>query len=517
MQINFQKESMDISELRANHTETLLVEGDVIVPDIKPDMKEILLTEATAVLTEQTFSSGKLSIAGIVMGTILYIPDQEEKTPKQIETKFDFKDVLDLGITEPLEISGKAGVEHIEFSLLNSRKLNMKVAVSVSVKGYQKRELTLLTGTEETCPLQVRKKQISAYQVLSDRAEDFVVTETLEIPGVKPDIDEIIKLSAKAFKGDCRIMSGKILLKGALVIQTLYSSIQKENGIESIEHEIPFSEMIDIDGLEDDCLCNVSYEVKEVFYTVREDINGETRVISLDVVLRGHITASRNRIVNVVDDCYSTEGKEIVSRETLCLDELLSEGVSHLSLKEILTVPETEPGISGVYNLECKPRVTELTVEGEILKIRGRLATFVLYGSAEESRPMSSLVREFDFEHAIPVDGADENTLYECGVTDQSISFTFNAASEIELRCSLEFYTKAVRKREMYLVSGCEIQHEETEKEPARGLIIYFARRGDTLWDVAKRYKMEQKRIMEMNQMDDEIILAGQKLLIPGR
>ncbi len=515
MQIDFQKEAINVSEMKANQSVTLLVEGDVIVPDIKPDIKEILLTEASAVITNQNYADGKLNIAGVASVKILYIPEGEGAGPKSIDTKFDFKDALEFPDDEGLEISARALTEHIEFSLINSRKLNVKLVVSVSARGYHRQELTLLTGAAEDSPVEVRTRQISAYQVVADTARELVVTEALEIPSAKPDADEIIKLDVKAVKGDCKIMSGKILLKGALVINSLYAGIDPEAGVQCMEHELPFSEIVDIEGLGEDCLCNVTYEVKDIFYTLKEDLNGDPRVISLDVLLRANIMASKTQEVTVIDDCYSTKGRAEISRRRVVMDELLCEGVSHLSLKEILTIPEEAPAAGAVFSLRCKPKVQELQVVDEKLVIRGKLIAFVLYGGAEADASMCSTVGEFDFEHSVPADGANEGVFCECGVTDQSVSFTLNAASEIELRCVLEFYTRAVKKMELDIISGCELIEDEPEAEPARGLVIYFAQRGDSLWDIAKRYRTGMDKIKQLNQMDSGQILAGQKILIP--
>ncbi|MGN1059056.1 MAG: SPOCS domain-containing protein [Clostridia bacterium] len=515
MQIDFKKEIIPLSEMKWNQSATLLVEGDVIVPDIKPDIKEILLAEANAAITGKDCTEGKLNITGTAAIRILYIPDAEGTGPKSIETKFDFKDSLDMPAEEMPEISVKAATEHIEFSLINSRKLNMKVVVSVTARGYNKRELTLLTDVAENAPLKIRKKPLAAYQIVADAPRDIVITEALEVPSTKPDIDEIIKLDAKAARGDCKIMSGKILLKGSLMINTLYNGMDAEAGIQHMEHELSFSEMADIDGLNDDCLCNVTYSVKNVYYTLKEDMNGDPRIISLDVVLRADIMASRIQDVQVIDDCYSTVGEAALQSEHIRLDELLSEGVSHESIKEILTIPEGVPAAGAVYSLQCKPKVQEIQIAGEKMIIRGKLAAFVLYGCADAENPMYSLVGEFDFEHAVPVDGLDENAVCECSVTEQGVSFTLNAASEIELRCVLEFYTRAMKKTDLELMTGCEVSEEETEAV-RRGMVIYFAQQGDSLWDIAKRYKTDQDKIMHLNKMEQPQVLPGQKILIPG-
>ncbi len=513
MQIDFQKEHTYLSEMKMGQSASLLVEGDIIVPDIKPDIREILLTEANAVVSSYHYENGVLSFTGTANVKILYLPE-EGNCPKCIETKFDFKDNFDFPEGEGLSFNVKGTTEHIEFSLINSRKMNVKLVVSVSVRAFRVQEKNLVCDVPASCPLKVRKKPLEIYQLLADTVRELVVSDEIEVPGAKPDVGEIIKIDAKAVKGDCKIMSSKMLLKGALSLRTLYQSLGGDDGVQSMEHEIPFSEVIDLEGVGEDCLCHVAYQVKDLYYTLKENQSGAPRLISLDVILRAEILASKTRSFSVVDDCYSVSGRAEIKRENFVLDEVLCEGVSHQTVKEILALPENAPEVGAVYRLECKPKIQEIAIENGKLLAKGKLIAFVLYGSVEGEEPMYSLVGEFDFTHTVPADGATEDVFCECAVTDQNVSFVLNGGAEIELRCMLEFYTRAVKKQEISLITGCELQEEAGEEVP-RGLVIYFAQKGDTLWDIAKFYRTDMEKIIQLNQLEKEYILPGQKILIP--
>ncbi|MBE7037240.1 MAG: DUF3794 domain-containing protein, partial [Ruminococcaceae bacterium] len=426
MQIDFKNETLPISELKWTRSVTLMAEGDVIVPDIKPDICEILLTEAHPVINSQSLSGDKLSISGTVTVHIVYLPEPNG-LPKSIQTKFDFHDTLDLPDGEPLNINVKASAEHIEFSLINSRKLNIKTAISLSAHGYKKQELTLLTDVHPDSPLKIRKKHLTTFQVVADTKRELMITESLEVPSAKPDIDEIIRLCVKPLKGDCKISAGCILLKGNLLIDTLYCGLDADAGVQHMEHDLSFSELQEVEGLDEDCLCNVTYDVKNIYYSVKEDANGEDRIINLDVVLQADITASKTQSIEIIDDCYSTAGIAQLQTERKLLDELLIEGISHESIKEILTVPEEVPAAGAVYSLHCKPRITEVSIVDETIRVQGKLAAFVLYGCVDADTPMYSLIGEFDFSHIIPVEGIDASAICECGVTEQGVSFTLNA------------------------------------------------------------------------------------------
>ncbi|MBE7021636.1 MAG: DUF3794 domain-containing protein [Ruminococcaceae bacterium] len=514
MNVDFQRESIHVSEMRAPQTLTLLVEGDVIVPDVKPDIKEVLLTEANAVITGREHGDGKLLVTGASNVKILYMPEGAVQ-PKCIETRLDFKDSFEL-YEEGTTVAVSAHTEHVEFSLINSRKLHVKVVVSLTAKSYIGRDISYLKDAEEGTGLKVRKRFMSAYRALADTSREILISEGLEIPGAKPDIEEMIKLEVHARKDECKVMSGKILLKGAVAVHALYLGADEEAGVERMEYELPFSEMVDVDGLEDDCLCHVRYQVKDVYYSVKEDVNGDLRLIALDVVLTTEILAGKTEEFEVIDDCYSTEGAVEITRERVHLDELLGEGVSYENIKEIIPVTDAVLPVNVVYTLSCRPLVKELQIVGEQLTVKGKLVTFVLYGSGGGEQSMYSLVHESDFEHIIPVDGLTDTALCECNVSDSAVSFSINAAGEIELRTMLEFYMRALRRTEPELMTGCELREEEAEKL-AGSLVIYFARAEDTLWDVAKRYRIDREKIKLLNQITEERLSAGQKILIPAR
>ena len=203
-----------------------------------------------------------------------------------------------------------------------------------------------------------------------------------------------------------------------------------------------------------------------------------------------------------------------MTRERVRFDELLCEGTSYENVKDIVSTKEGMPPVGVVYAANCRPVIKELQMVPDGILVKGALACMVLYGSGESEQRMHSLAHTFDFEHKIPVDGLDERAQFESNVTDSVLSFSINAAGEIELRCNIEFYSRVVRKNEPELVTACLLQEDEMVKQN-HGLIIYFARAEDTLWDVAKRYRVDQEKVKLLNQLSGERLLAGQKILIP--
>lgn len=57
-----------------------------------------------------------------------------------------------------------------------------------------------------------------------------------------------------------------------------------------------------------------------------------------------------------------------------------------------------------------------------------------------------------------------------------------------------------------------KISMEELEKRP--GIVGYIVKEGDDLWTLAKRYSTTKEGIMEVNEMTDEMIKPGDRILI---
>ena len=84
------KESVRLSQTVYKGETRVMAEGDVVVPDIKPDILKLLQVDAVSYITNAETSDGVLNIEGCVDLTILYIPDREGERIRSIETVFEF-------------------------------------------------------------------------------------------------------------------------------------------------------------------------------------------------------------------------------------------------------------------------------------------------------------------------------------------------------------------------------------------------------------------------------------------
>ncbi len=517
--MELKKESMSLSQMRMNDSSQILVEGDVIVPDVKPDIANILQADASAVITNREKSEDKIHITGTIFLKILYIPEGAEgnaSAVKSINTKFDFTDDLPSGGQDDAFLRVNALADQVECTLIHSRKMNFKVLVTLDCKTYAQREVEFVTGMDDA-DMELRRTPVNLYNMKLIKPVEFVVEENLDVPGGKPDIGELLKMDVKVRKDECKLMNNKAMLKGNLNLCTLYTGDMEGQGIEFMEHELPFSEVIDLEGLDEGDILDVSYEVKDVYYAAKEDMNGDPRILGVEVLLVCTVCVSETKRMEIVSDCYTPKGNTRLEMQKVQMEELLCDDTTQTTLKQLIAIPADRPSVDGVYNVIAHPCILDKYVEGGSLIVEGTAAVNILYVSSSGSAPVCSYREDIPFRQAIPIEGITADMACDVTVSMEHTSFSLSMASEVEVRCILEFNTKVIRSYPMDIITACEVEAcEETRQMPS--LIIYFAQPNDCMWDIAKRYKTTIDKIKTANKLEDDFQLcAGQKIMIPSR
>ena len=82
------------------------------------------------------------------------------------------------------------------------------------------------------------------------------------------------------------------------------------------------------------------------------------------------------------------------------------------------------------------------------------------------------------------------------------------------MRCILSINANVIRKREIEIFEGVDICEDEGKKESK--VVVYFVQSGDSLWDIAKRYRVPCSAVCEFNDMADDRVKCGMRLLFPG-
>ena len=90
MLLETEKENVCINQLVGQKKDEIVVEGDVIVNDIKPDILSIISTSGIPCIYKKEVMDGKIKIDGSINTYIIYLADSDENEVRSLNTVLDF-------------------------------------------------------------------------------------------------------------------------------------------------------------------------------------------------------------------------------------------------------------------------------------------------------------------------------------------------------------------------------------------------------------------------------------------
>lgn len=507
-------ENINIAESVASGKTQTLAEGDIIVPDIKPDILKILQVDAISSVTDKEISNESISLSGKVDLKILYIPDSENDRLKSITATFDYRDNIENKNISPDSFAViNTNVERVEFSLINSRKLRIKTVVSFEYEIININETTISVGINGCDTIEMQTERISLQNCIDLSEHYFEVQESIELPNGHGSAKELLKLDMNLSDTEYKTTSGKIIVKGNINLCTLYNNT--DGDVEYCESQIPFTEVFESTLTEEECICDIDFEICEKETTIEEDSDGDLRIINTSVIITARVNAFEEAKIDMISDCYIPFSKTNAEKEKIVLTEITSKPSIQNTVRDVIETGTKIPPISGIYNVITTPVVKKAEINGSKLLCEGYIEACILYLSDSTENPVYSIKKEIPFSYLTDTQTDADNVTARIKSEIKHTGYTLNAAGEVEIRCILSLCADIVRTRELEVIKN--IEEGQSQKEDGAGIVICFVQPGDTLWSIAKNYCVPRESIIKFNDLKDDNVKCGTRLLIPGR
>ncbi len=514
MEITLQKESLTLREVLGRRQNEVMVESDIIVPDTKPDIGKILQTDGRAHVTSCQVQGDRILISGLADFCILYVPEGGDGAMlESMEVQLPFKDVYTDAAADGAEVQTDAEMLRMDSMLLNSRKLSVRSAVilHMCISRLKTEELTTMAEDAEACP-EMKMRQIRAGSVAGCGRFTTVVATTETVPLENPPMAEILKTDARIMEEDVKLITGKIIIKGAVRLTTLYTAATPGMPPATMEHAIPFTEILDLPGTEEGMGYTLDYTVTDMYCEVDRD-DGEGRRFGAEITMEIRAETMQEGDLEILDDCFCPGKKTELSRETVRLSSLADTVQESLSVRKTLSLPEEYSPIAAVRMLTARPVVTSVSVEGGRVQVEGEAAAELLYLTEGDAYPVEAWRDRIPFAFTAQTT-APENAEIACQVRLLDCGYTLPDAGTVDVRLNLAFDLRFTVENAVENVTAIDVFDMTDENRPS--VVIAFASPGDTLWNLSKKYGVSAEKIMAANKLEPKAALtAGTRLLIP--
>ncbi len=511
MELNKNTAVISAMEVLSSTMQEQGVELDYVLPDYFPDVCKLVKCMLTPTIVSQSVSRGLLTYELRADIRILYCAEDSHVLQCVTQT-LHFSRTAELPAEDQVTAELCPVTDYVNCRVVSRRRLDVRGAVTIRIRPTVCRQQEVLRDLPDRS-IQLRRIPVEypAQQLRTEKT--IVLSEELELGSAKPPVLHIVRCEARSVEESHKLISGKLMVQGSLRIQLLYACEKDGDGsLEPMTFRIPYSQMMELEGMEEQDSCAVTVRVTGCELKSIADAAGDTRVLRCEAELCISCTALRMATESLVCDAFSTE------HPCICEDTRLAAAGVPVPVSAMLpqsvrltcedgTFDCVHDAWCEVKNLTARPDPDSGTVQ-----VSGMLCCSVL---VRETGGMPRLLeREEPFEHRIPVEGICAEDCVYLMACAENCTYTLSEGSEVSLKTELHIGGTLRHSCSCRVLTDVSVQPEITHPRDF-ALKLYFGHAQEEIWDIAKRCHTSVEAIMEENDLTDEVLRENSMLLIP--
>lgn len=516
MSINLREQKMDLLKPKGNQILQMTFDEDVNIPDIKPDVDRILQTRPYVSIIKEELLQDKVTLQGEFKVNVLYVPLNDKKPIHSLDLVFPFEETVNAdGITGRDGIDIISNIEDLNVKLLNSRKINIQSLTQLKINMHEKKEVYLTSDIESGKDIEKKLSTVVACQLKESKKDSYKIKDEVALPTGKPNMMEILWHDITVQNKDFKLLDGKINLKGTLHVATLYSTESSESNIEFVENDVTFNGLIECHGCKENMINDVQMKIIEEKIQIRPDLDGEERIIAVEVDTRVDVNVYDEEQCTVLEDVYSLERELVVKREPQQYQRLLCKNQSQTNLKETVLVEDISKEVLQIYYTSGSCSVENMILSDDKINVEGVLFCKIMYVAADDHMPINIFEVPIPFEHQIDIKGLNSTSVVNISPFVNYIGCTMIGAKEVEVKCTVQMNAIVFDQGNIDVITSVDekpIDMKAFQNIP--GIVGYIVKEKESLWDIAKKYRTTVQNIKKANGIESDSIGKGEKLII---
>ena len=507
MSIELTRTDIGMTEMLYDNFAEQGIDCDISLPDYCPDIMRILRCSVTNSITNSKISGDRATVDGNAKIRIVYADDKNGIYC--YEQDYPFSKYAELSDSyDGAVLCTSAKTEYANCRAVSKKRIDIHGVVSIRFRIFGIKKDSVITDAEGD-GIQLKRNRVTADNAVAVVMKKFQLSQTEEADG--GEIGKIFYACASPILTETKIIKGKILLKGEAVLKVMYCSGSKENESVCVNYNLPFSEIIDIENIDDSCKVSVNFNVDQVQAEPKTDNDGEYKYLNLGCDICAVVTAYKTDELCIIADAYSTQ-KEIEAKyKTTSFTQILQNLNDSIICRESIDLSSMNP--QRIYAAIAQSPEAKCCFDSDIMTVRGKIPLkFILIDS--EGVP-AFCEREAEFEYSRSVDAKGGNlhcdpsiflTGYSCSLTNDG-----RAEFKAEMNISADI-TETCECRTLVSLKASE--NAEIKKRHS-ALVICFCNGGEKVWDIARKYNTTVEEIMSENELTSEEIGEKRMLMIP--
>ncbi|WP_304341080.1 DUF3794 and LysM peptidoglycan-binding domain-containing protein [Metaclostridioides mangenotii] len=486
------------------------IEAETVVPDKKMDVYEIVKTEGYISFRKVEATDGKVLFRGSFNYNVIYIAD-DKKTVSNVDGKIDINEVVEKdNVLHNMDHMIFPEVEHMDCTIMNERKLKIGALMNVRGSLFEKQALDIVKDVAQVEGIQKHRKEIKFQDIVGLEQSESSIRDTININ--TDEIQSIISLNPCIRVKESRVTDNKVIVGGVLEINPLASTYEGEL-VELDRIGIDFTQFVEMAGVSDGMKEEVLLTMSDFSHNFRQSLDSTNGVLEIDCTALCNVKVTDEVTREVLQDAYSPHTMIKFDQRPIKLNKVLSNFEDTFTVRETLRNDNDDIQIKDLVSVCCTTSIENSFVEENKSFIQGIIKLDILYIPVEGLKMVYKISEEIPFEHDMAIENmTDVSSVFNTATIDK-IDADLNR-DQIDLTIRLKRVTEALDKNtESFIVKGEDQGPYDLSNAPS--IIVYMCKKGDTFWNIAKKYNTTESEIADLNEISlEEPIQEGKCLIL---
>jgi len=502
------KSDIYVNEIQFCDTAEQAIDVDFTLPDYCPDISKIFKCHAVPRIVSKSVNGSVATIDGNVVITVLYC-DKDSRFCSY-EYQYPFSKNIDL----PSDAGGgnvfaRVKCEYINCRAVTGRKVDIHGAVGVFVKVFKRKCNEIISDIDDN-NIEFLRIAAPATVPMGYAEKYLILEEDISVGSGQLAIESILKTNSAVCVKETKVINDKAVVKGELTVCILYSP-EGKNSPQVVKTVLPFSQIVDVEGITDSCECECKAEIAALDIKPKISSNGETKCFGMNVKILLTCEAYCGNEIPVICDAFSRKYEASIVRKNVAFDKITCDVKEVYNCKKNI---EFDFNINNVVDLWCSIQNIYTKFEEDNMVVNGTLVANMIV--CDENNIPLYIDKSIDFEYRHPFSAEKGTPHCDPEIEVLSCGYTITSSTNMEIRVELGINASIYEKSEMSLI--CDMEIDETKAVPKKtesAMIVYFTSAGESLWDVANKFGASINEIADMNNIEEQKLEDGKMLLIP--
>lgn len=509
MDFNLHKQAVGINELIFEGMAEQPIDSDLTLPDYCPDILRILKCTITPRVTGVQAAGDRVTVDGNALVRIIYCC--EGSRVRCYEQNYPFAKHIDVkNMVDNACVCVRARTDYANCRAISQRRADVHGMITLSIRITGCRDDELLTGAEGA-GIQLQSKNLCTVSSVNDVEKPFPMSEVVEVGSDRPPVSQIIRSNAIALIDDIKTINNKILIKGDLIVSMLYCSDNSDAELMPFTHSMPISQIIEIEGVNENSIIDARLIVTSLDIQHKSDTSGEMRLLDISARICAVIRSYNPVEFPIITDSYSTKYDMKFDKKMFDYLKPIERFRDSFVCKDSFDFSGT--GISGLVDQWCGDITSAAAVRDDELIISGSVTVHIIYLDKDGQPNYAERQADYEYKRAL----RDKITRLKCDPTvivtaDNGVLSSENG---VDIKIELSIIVAVFSNESDTMISDIQPMENQSAKSNS-ALTIYFSDEGESVWNIAKRYKTTVDSIINENGLKGDVITEKGMLLIPG-